>query len=97
MGNIWGVAVGAFTIYTIQSVVLKQLNVFFHAVGVPILKDIDFIQFQFVLYGVALVAMMLLRPEGLFPSSRRKRELRARPDEEDTMPDDLGETAESVP
>ena len=41
----------------------------------PILKDIDFIQFQFLLYGIALVAMMLLRPEGLFPNSRRKREL----------------------
>jgi ABC-type branched-subunit amino acid transport system permease subunit len=98
MGNVWGVAIGAFTIYTIQSVLLKQLNQFFDATGVPILKDIDFIQFQFVLYGLALVLMMLLRPEGLFPSSRRKRELHARPDEfEGEMPDDTGEIAESVP
>jgi len=98
MGNIWGVAVGAFVIYTIQSVVLKTLNQFFDSTGIPILKDIDFIQFQFVLYGVALVLMMLLRPEGLFPSSRRKRELHARPDEfEGEMPDDAGEIAESIP
>ena len=98
MGNVWGVAVGAFTIYTIQSVLLKQLNQFFDATGVPILKDIDFIQFQFVLYGLALVLMMLLRPEGLFPSSRRKRELHARPDEfEGEMPDESGEIAESIP
>jgi ABC-type branched-subunit amino acid transport system permease subunit len=98
MGNIWGVAVGAFVIYTIQSVVLKTLNQFFDTTGIPILKDIDFIQFQFVLYGVALVLMMLLRPEGLFPSSRRKRELHARPDEyEGEAPDDTGELAESVP
>ncbi len=98
MGNIWGVAVGAFVIYTIQSVVLKTLNQFFDTTGIPILKDIDFIQFQFVLYGVALVLMMLLRPEGLFPSSRRKRELHARPDEfEGEMPDEAGEIAESVP
>ena len=75
MGNVWGVAVGAFVIYTIQSVLLKQLNQFFHTVNLPILKDIDFVQYQFLLYGLALVAMMLLRPEGLFPSSRRKREL----------------------
>jgi ABC-type branched-subunit amino acid transport system permease subunit len=75
MGNVWGVAVGAFVIYTIQSVLLKQLNQFFHTVNIPILKDIDFVQYQFLLYGLALVAMMLLRPEGLFPSSRRKREL----------------------
>jgi branched-chain amino acid transport system permease protein len=75
MGNMWGVAIGAFIIYVIQSVVLKQLNVFFDQTGVPILKDIDFIQYQFLLYGIALVGMMLLRPEGLFPSRARAREL----------------------
>jgi branched-chain amino acid transport system permease protein len=75
MGNFWGVAVGAFVIYTINNVLLKVLNQFFDQTGIPILKDIDFIQLQFLLYGLALVAMMLLRPEGLFPNSRRKREL----------------------
>jgi ABC-type branched-subunit amino acid transport system permease subunit len=75
MGNIWGVAVGAFVVYTIQSVILKQLNQFFDSLQLPLLKDIDFIQYQFLLYGLALVAMMLLRPEGLFPSLRRKQEL----------------------
>jgi ABC-type branched-subunit amino acid transport system permease subunit len=75
MGNIWGVAIGAFVIYTIQSVLLKQLNQFFDTVHVPIISDIDFINYQFLIYGIALVAMMLLRPEGLFPSQRRKREL----------------------
>ncbi len=75
MGNIWGVAVGAFVLYTIQSVLLKQLNQFFHAIQAPILKDIDFVQYQFLLYGLALVLMMLIRPEGLFPSGRRRQEL----------------------
>jgi len=75
MGNIWGVAVGAFTLYTIQSVVLKQLNHFFQSQSIPILSGIDFVQYQFLLYGVALVGMMLLRPEGLFPSRRRRQEL----------------------
>ena len=75
MGNFWGVAVGAFVIYTINNVFLKVLNQFFDQLQVPILQDIDFIQLQFLLYGLALVAMMLLRPEGLFPNSRRKREL----------------------
>jgi ABC-type branched-subunit amino acid transport system permease subunit len=81
MGNIWGVAVGAFVIFEIQNVVLKQLNLFFDKVHVPILSDIDFIQYQFLLYGIALVAMMLLRPEGLFPSRRRRRELHTAEDE----------------
>ena len=77
MGNIWGVALGAFVIYTIQVVLLKQLNAFFAELHVPILQDINFVQYQFLLYGLALVLMMLFRPEGLFPSQRRKRELHA--------------------
>jgi ABC-type branched-subunit amino acid transport system permease subunit len=75
MGNIWGVAAGAFVLYTIQSVLLRELNQFFAAIQLPILKDIDFLQYQYLLYGIALVAMMLIRPEGLFPSSTRRREL----------------------
>jgi ABC-type branched-subunit amino acid transport system permease subunit len=75
MGNFWGVAVGAFIIYTINNVILKSLNQFFDATQIPFLVDVDFIQLQFLLYGLALVGMMLLRPEGLFPNSRRKREL----------------------
>jgi len=86
MGNIWGVALGAFVIYTIQVVFLKQLNAFFATLGVPILKDLNFLQYQFLLYGLALVLMMLFRPEGLFPSQRRKRELHAA--------EDLGDTPE---
>ena len=85
MGNIWGVALGAFIIYTIQVVFLKQLNTFFAALHVPILQDLNFIQYQFLLYGLALVLMMLFRPEGLFPSRRRKRELH--------VADELGEAA----
>jgi ABC-type branched-subunit amino acid transport system permease subunit len=80
MGNIWGVALGAFVIYTIQVVFLKQLNTFFGELGVPILKDLNFLQYQFLLYGIALVLMMLFRPEGLFPSRRRKRELHVHDD-----------------
>jgi ABC-type branched-subunit amino acid transport system permease subunit len=94
MGNIWGVALGAFIIYTIQVVFLKQLNAFFGALQVPILKDLNFTQYQFLLYGIALVLMMLFRPEGLFPSRRRKRELHAAEDlgvETAAMGDALGE------
>jgi ABC-type branched-subunit amino acid transport system permease subunit len=75
MGNFWGVAVGAFVIYTINNVFLKTLNNLFQGQHIPILENIDFIKLQFLLYGVALVLMMLLRPEGLFPNSRRQREL----------------------
>ena len=91
MGNFWGVAVGAFVIYTINNVLLKSLNQFFDSAGIPVLQDIDFIQLQFLLYGLALVGMMLLRPEGLFPNSRRRRELHT--DVTESEQDELGSVA----
>ncbi len=90
MGNIWGAAAGAFIVYEIQSQGLKQLGAFVQSLHVPTLAlgpvsvnlgAIDFINFQYLLYGLALVLMMLLRPEGLFPSRRRRSELHATPDD----------------
>jgi ABC-type branched-subunit amino acid transport system permease subunit len=84
MGNIWGVAVGAFVVYMIQVVILKNINSFLETIGFPAfdigpfhvdLVNVPFVEFQFLLYGVALVLMMLLRPEGLFPNKRRRAEL----------------------
>jgi ABC-type branched-subunit amino acid transport system permease subunit len=77
MGNPFGVAVGAFILYNIQAVLLKQLNATMENLHVPILQDIDFVKFQFLLFGIALVLMMMFRPEGLIPSQRRRRELHA--------------------
>jgi ABC-type branched-subunit amino acid transport system permease subunit len=94
MGNIWGVAVGAFVLFITQTVILKQLNIFFNNFPVPILSDLDFIQYQFLLYGIALVVMMLVRPEGLFPSRRRRRELHA---EEDAAFAELGDAMGASP
>jgi ABC-type branched-subunit amino acid transport system permease subunit len=99
MGNIWGVAVGAFIVYMIQIVVLKNINGVIETLGIPAfdlgpvhvnLAEVKFVEFQFLLYGVALVAMMLLRPEGLFPSQRRRQELHVA----DELDDGLGETTE---
>lgn len=75
MGNIWGVACGAFIVYLIQVQGLKQINKIVEGLSIPILKDINFTDYQFLLFGGALVLMMLFRPEGLFPSQRRRREL----------------------
>ncbi|MEO6350146.1 MAG: ABC transporter ATP-binding protein [Candidatus Limnocylindrales bacterium] len=75
MGNSVGVAIGAFIVYVVQAVLLKQLTNFLDPLNIPILSDINFVDYQFLLYGIALVAMMLLRPEGLFPSRQRAREL----------------------
>jgi len=43
-------------------------------VGLPELLR-EFGEFRFLVYGAVLVAMMLLRPEGLVPSAVRQREL----------------------
>jgi branched-chain amino acid transport system permease protein len=84
MGNVWGVAAGAFVVYEIQSQLLKQMNGFIQNLNLPAvnlgvitidISKIDFLQYQFLLYGLALVGMMLLRPEGLFPNRRRQQEL----------------------
>jgi branched-chain amino acid transport system permease protein len=35
----------------------------------------EFAEYRYLFYGAALVAVMLLRPEGLWPEARRKLEL----------------------
>ncbi len=86
MGSTWSVAAGAFIIYELQSQGLKQLDTFVRAFHTPPfalgplainLNTFEFLNFQYLLYGLALVLMMLFRPEGLFPSRTRKRELHA--------------------
>jgi len=74
MGNTIGVATGAFIIYLFQSILLKQLNVLVENFNIPVLNQINFLDFQYVLYGIVLVLMMLKRPQGIFPARRRMRE-----------------------
>jgi branched-chain amino acid transport system permease protein len=54
----------------------------------------DFGEYRFLIYGAALVAMMVLRPEGLFPSRVRQAELHEDSEPEEGPP--LGESAENV-
>jgi len=73
MGNIWGVILGAILLsfvpeilrYTVEPV---QRWIFGRSI-------IDPEVIRMLLFGVAMVAMMLFRPAGLFPSAVRKREL----------------------
>jgi len=52
-------------------------------VGLPELLR-EFAEYRLLVYGAALVAMMLLRPEGLWPEEKRRRELH------DVMESDAG-------
>ena len=89
MGNISGVIVGALVIYFLLNNVLAQLpaNVesFAKTIGLSSLnaQNGDWPglagatqRLQFLLYGLILVLMMLLRPQGIFPSRVREQELR---------------------
>jgi branched-chain amino acid transport system permease protein len=72
MGNVWGVILGAaFLSYLNQEGLANTgawLNLHFGA-------NIDVPQYSSGIYGVIIVIVMLLRPQGLLPSARRKREL----------------------
>ncbi len=73
MGSIWGVILGG--------MILGYLNVEGLAtIGSEVKAATDWewfepTKYQFGIYGVIIVLMMLLRPEGLIPERRHKREL----------------------
>ncbi|MGD9348759.1 MAG: hypothetical protein PVF71_03845 [Desulfobacterales bacterium] len=62
----------------------------FALVGLPELLR-EFADYRLLVYGAALVAMMLLKPEGLWPDVKRRRELHLEEDETGT------EAAEPAP
>jgi branched-chain amino acid transport system permease protein len=65
-------------------------------VGLPeLLREFD--EYRLLVYGGVLVAMMLLRPEGLVPSAMRRRELHETDDPDDQYEEDAGvETGQPV-
>jgi branched-chain amino acid transport system permease protein len=68
MGNVWGVMLGA--------VVLTYLNYQgLAAIGKELGVNIS--TYSYGIFGAVIVVMMLLRPEGLIPSRRRRVEFRA--------------------
>jgi branched-chain amino acid transport system permease protein len=83
MGNIRGVIVGALIIYFLLYYVLGQLPLWIGALSswlnLGFLQSVDLAGYvqraNYLIFGIALVAMMLLRPQGLIPSTQRKVEL----------------------
>ncbi len=73
MGNVPGVILGSLVISSLDRYILPQGTNALHAIGM----NVDLTNSRFLIYGIILVAMMLLRPEGLLPSRQRKAELHA--------------------
>jgi len=67
----------------------------FGLVGLPELLR-EFEEFRLLIYGGVLVALMILKPEGLLPEVRRKQELHEREMEEQQFEDRVGEGPEPV-
>jgi branched-chain amino acid transport system permease protein len=81
MGNIWGVIFGAALLSYLDQAGLANtgawLNDHLGPGGSSIhlwSKPIDVPLYEFGIFGVILLGVMLFRPEGLIPSSRRKAE-----------------------
>ena len=72
MGNIPGVILGALLL-TILPEALRYIGDFQRAAFDRII--VDPADLRMLLFGLALVLMMLFRPAGLWPSSQRQREL----------------------
>jgi branched-chain amino acid transport system permease protein len=79
IGNIAGVTVGAAVITFVIFWMLPHLQSWLGTVGstvhLSVIGEIDYSRFQFILYGLILIGIMLLRPGGLIPSRARKVEL----------------------
>ena len=73
MGNIWGVILGALLLSYVPEVLRYTVAPLQEMVFGRILVDPEVI--RMLLFGLALVLIMLYRPAGLLPSAVRKREL----------------------
>jgi len=77
MGNIYGVMLGALVLEYLNFKCLQKIgdgvNNTIDVIGID--QTIDIPKYKTLIFGVLLVIMMLLRPEGLIPSARRKAEL----------------------
>ena len=76
MGNVWGVVIGAVLLSFVPELLREWVGPFQQAAFGRTLLDPEVI--RMLLFGLALVLMMLFRPAGILPSALRKRELETR-------------------
>ena len=71
MGNIWGVIFGAAFLAYLNQEGLANIG---HQLNQTFGTHLDVPLYQFGIYGAIIVLVMLIRPEGLIPSARRRAE-----------------------
>ena len=91
MGNIYGVILGAIALQGVNFYLLPQMNTWIHAIGDAVgsaaLSHVDLPRYNFFIFGIILVLMMLLRPEGIIPNRQRQEELRGGDEEDAAVPE----------
>jgi branched-chain amino acid transport system permease protein len=73
MGNVWGVIIGALVLSWINNTGLAQFGQLFND---QFGTNINFPSYNYLIFGVILVLMMLFRREGLLPEARTRQILR---------------------
>jgi len=98
IGNIWGVIFGGVVLGFYDRVLTSEASNWLHGLaGVvniplvsPFLGTLDLNQYKFGIFGLALVILMLTRPEGIFPNRQRAVEMHGGEDIE-PIDEQLGE------
>lgn len=79
MGNMVGVVIGGLIIMSADRLFLPQISSFIQDLSgttqQPFFNNLDVSLYRLALFGLVLVIMMQVRPEGLVPNLRRKMEL----------------------
>ena len=75
MGSIWGVVVAGVILSWLNVEGLANIGTWLNDNVFPSNHNIEVAKYQFGIYGVVIVLMMMFRPQGLIPERRRKREL----------------------
>jgi branched-chain amino acid transport system permease protein len=75
-------------------VVLTQTTILAQSVGrslnIPALATLDLGLWRWFFFGLTMVVIMVIKPEGLFPSAARRAELRAEEEEPAPVPEASG-------
>ena len=75
MGSIWGVVVAGIILSWLNVEGLANIGTWLNDNIFPASHQIEVAKYQFGIYGVLIVLMMMFRPQGLIPEARRKREI----------------------
>lgn len=86
LGNVYGVIFGGLILQGFDRILAEEINTPLHWIGdtlnLSFVSNHDVQSDRFLIFGLALVLIMLLRPGGLFPNARRRAELA--PESEET-------------